>query len=116
MHKERLEFLNLRILPIIIGFLEVFYLTGISVDGLIFLERVGHLKALANPPPGTQRYFLTSNILKLANDEQWCAKAIRLIREHSRKHNQARKQAKEKVLAAAVSSLNGSCLRRRSTF
>jgi hypothetical protein len=113
MHKDRLEFLNLRILPMLIGFLEVFYLTGISIDSLIFLERVGHLKALANPPPGTQRYFLTSYILKLADDEQWCAKAIRLIREHSRRHNQARKQAKEKAQAAIVNGLSSSGLRRR---
>jgi len=91
MTPEQREFLNLCDKPGIIGFLESHYITGIQVDGLIYLEKVDHFKALANPPPGAQRYFLTSYVLKVAQDEKWMSRAVRLLRENSRRRNQARK-------------------------
>lgn len=93
MSPEQREFLTLRILTGICGFLEASWLLRIPVDGLVFLEKVGHLKALANPPPGAQRYFLISYLLRIAQDEAWNTKAIRLLREKHRRHNEARKQA-----------------------
>jgi hypothetical protein len=93
MTQEQREFLTLRILIGICGFLEASWILRIPVDALIYLEKVGHLKALANPPPGAQRYFLISALLRIAQDEQWMSKAVRLVREHYRRRNEARKQA-----------------------
>lgn len=93
MTPEQRDFLDLRNKPAIGGMLEAAYITGLHLDGVIYLEKVGHLKALANPPKGAQRYFSISYLLKLSQDEKWLAKAIKLIRDNSRQRNQARKQA-----------------------
>lgn len=92
MTPEQRDFLDLRTKPAIGGMLEAAYITGLHLDGVIYLEKVGHLKALANPPKGAQRYFSTSYLLKLSQDEKWLAKAIKLIRDNSRQRNLARKQ------------------------
>jgi hypothetical protein len=92
MSPEQRDFLMLRMITGICGFLEASWILRIPVDALVFLEKVGHLKALANPPPGAQRYFLISYLLRIAQDEQWMAKAVRLIREHYRRRNEARKK------------------------
>ncbi len=94
MSPEQRDFLMLRIVVGICGFLEASWILRIPVDALMFLEKVGHLKALANPPPGAQRYFLISYLLRIAQDEAWNTKAIRMLREKNRRHNEARKQAK----------------------
>ena len=39
------------------AFIEASFILNIHVDGLVYLEKIGELKALANPPPGAQRYF-----------------------------------------------------------
>jgi hypothetical protein len=107
MTPEQREFLNLRDKPGIVGFLESDYMTGIRVDGLMYLEKVDHFKALANPPPGAQRYFLTSYVMKVARDEKWMAKAVRLIREYSRRRNQARKKLQAKEGGTNGKRING---------
>ena len=94
MTQDQREFLMLRILVGICGFLEASWILRIPVDGLMFLEKMGHLKALANPPPGAQRYFLITYLLRTAQDEQWMTKAVRLLRDHNRRRNEARKQGK----------------------
>ena len=60
------------------------------------MRKFNHFKALANPPPGAQRYFLTGYVLKVAQDEKWMSKAVRLLRENSRQRNQARKKVDAK--------------------
>jgi hypothetical protein len=94
MTKEQCDFLNLRVKPAIGGFLEASFILGIGVDGCVYLEKIGELKALANPPPGAQRYFSISYLFKLAQDERWLARAIRLIRENSKRLNQIKKGRK----------------------
>jgi len=96
MSPEQCEFLNLRVKPGISGFTESSYIIGLPVDGLVYLEKVDHFEALANPPAGAQRYFLTSYVFKVAQDEKWMAKAVRLLRENSRRRNEARKKAQAK--------------------
>lgn len=91
MTNEQREFLNLCVKPAIGGFIEASYILNIHVDGLVYLEKIGELKALANPPPGAQRYFSISYLFKLAQDDRWLTRAIRLIRENSRRLNQTKK-------------------------
>ncbi len=88
---EQYEFLNLRVKPAIGGFREASFILGIHIDGCVYLEKLGELKALANPPPGAQRYFSIRYLFRLAEDEKWLARAIRLIREHSRDLNSAKR-------------------------
>ena len=107
MSSERGEFLNLRDKPGIIGFLESSYISGIPVDGLMCLEKANHFKALANPPPGAQRYFLTSYVLKVAQDEKWMAKAVRLIRENYRRRNEAYKKVQATEGGSNGKRING---------
>ena len=47
------------------------------------------MPALANPPPGAQRYFSTKHLLSLSDDEKWLRKAIILLRENIAAKNQA---------------------------
>jgi hypothetical protein len=94
MTEDQRNFLNLIVMPIICGFLEASFIIGLPIDSLMYLEKVHHLEALANPPKGAQRYFLTSHLIKLGQDKQWAARAIKLLRDKSRKRNLARKQAK----------------------
>ena len=53
------------------------------------LCRCGHLHALANLPPGEQRYLATRYLLSLADVEKWLRKAIILLRENIAARNQA---------------------------
>ena len=92
MTPEQRDFLDLRTKPAIGGMIEAAYITGLHLDGVIYLEKVGHLKALANPPRGAQRYFSTSYLLKLSQDEKWLSRAVKLIRDNSRQRNLARKR------------------------
>ena len=92
MSEDQSNFLNLITMPIICGFLEASFIIGLPIDSLMYLAKVHHLEALANPPKGSQRYFLTSYLVKLGRDKQWAARAIKLLRDKSRKHNLVRKQ------------------------
>jgi hypothetical protein len=94
MSDDQRNFLNLILMPLICGFLEASYIVGLPIDSLMYLEKVRHLEALGNPPKGAQRYFLTSYLIKLGQDKQWAARAIKLLRDRSRKHNLERKQKK----------------------
>jgi len=107
MNDDQREFLNLRTKPGASGFLESSHVTGLHVDGLIYLEKDGHFKAMANPPPGAQRYFLTSYVMKIAQDEKWMTKAVKLIRENSRRRNQAGKKASIQKGASHGQKTNG---------
>jgi hypothetical protein len=94
MSEDQHNFLNLVEKPIICGFLEASFIIGLPIDSLMHLEKVHHLEALANPPKGAQRCFLTSYLIKLGQDKQWAARAIKLLRDKAKKHNLARKQAR----------------------
>jgi hypothetical protein len=94
MTNEQREFLNLRVKPAIGGFVEASFILGVHIDGCVYLEKLGELKALANPPPGAQRYFSISYLFKLAQDDRWLTRAIRLIRENSKRLNQTKKGRK----------------------
>jgi hypothetical protein len=94
MTNEQREFLNLQVKPAISGFIEASFILGVHIDGLVYLEKSGELKALATPPPGAQRYFSTNYLFKLAQDDKWLARAIRLIRENSRRLNDIKKGRK----------------------
>lgn len=54
----------------------------------------GHLLALANPPPGAQRFFLSKTLLSLADDEKWVKKAILILRENIVTKNQVAKMTR----------------------
>jgi hypothetical protein len=77
MTNEQREFLNLRVKPAIGGFVEASFILGVHIDGCVYLEKLGELKALANPPPGAQRYFSISYLFKLAQDDRWLTRAIK---------------------------------------
>jgi len=94
MTNEQREFLNLRVKPAVSRFIEASFILNIHVDGLVYLEKIGELKALGNPPPGAQRYFSTSYLFKLAQDDRWLARALRLIRENSKRLNGIKKERK----------------------
>lgn len=53
------------------------------------LCRCGHLHALANLPPGGQRYLATKYLLSLADGEKGLRKAIILLGENIAAKNQA---------------------------
>jgi hypothetical protein len=72
---------------------------NLSREDVLFLCRCDHLQALADPPPGAQRYFLGRYVLALGNDERWLKKAIVLLRENVASKNQA---AKEKQAQAGT--------------
>jgi hypothetical protein len=94
MSEDQRTFLSLVVMPLICGFLEASFIIGLPIDSLMYLEKVHHLEALANPPKGAQRYFLTSYLKKLGQDKQWAARAVKLLRDRSRKLNLAKKEAK----------------------
>ena len=56
---------------------------------MLLLCRCGHLHALANLPPGGQRYLATRYLLSLADGEKWLRKASILLRENIGAKNQA---------------------------
>ena len=60
-----------------------------SREDVLLLCRRGHMPALANLPPGEQRYFATKYLLSLADGEKWLRKAIILLRENIAAKNQA---------------------------
>jgi len=60
-----------------------------SWEDVLLLCRCGHLHALANLPPGGQRYLATRYLLSLADVEKWLRKAIILLRENIAARNQA---------------------------
>lgn len=90
---EQYDFLNLRLKPAILGFRESSYLTGLHVDSLVHLEKIGEFKALGKPPKGAQRWFATKYVLGLCDDEKWLSKAVKLIREHNKGRNSAKLEA-----------------------
>ena len=91
MDPEQREFLNLRVKPAVVGYREASWILGFHIDAVIYLAKDGHLAALAKPPRGAQRYFLTSLLLRLAQNLKWVTKAIRLIREYFCRRNQLKK-------------------------
>ena len=60
-----------------------------SREDVLLLCRRGHLPALANLPPGEQRYLATKYLLSLADGEKGIRKAIILHRENIAAKNQA---------------------------
>ena len=60
-----------------------------SWEDVLLLCRRGHMPALANLPPGGQRYLATKYLLSLADGEKGLRKAIVLLRENIAAKNQA---------------------------
>ena len=60
-----------------------------SWEDVLLLCRCGHMPALANLPPGEQRYLATKYLLSLAHGEKGIRKAIILLRENIAARNQA---------------------------
>ena len=60
-----------------------------SWEDVLLLCRCGHMPALANLPPGGQRYLATRYLLSLADGEKGLRKAIVLLRENMAAKNQA---------------------------
>ena len=56
---------------------------------MLLLCRRGHMPALANLPPGGQRYLATKYLHSLADGEKGIKKAIVLLRENIAARNQA---------------------------
>ena len=56
---------------------------------MLLLCRCGHMPALANLPPGGQRYLATKYLHSLADGEKGLRKAIVLLRENIAARNQA---------------------------
>ena len=86
---DEFQFLNLRTKPLILDAEKAGWLYGWSREDVLLLCRLGHMPALANPPPGAQRYFSTKHLLSLSDDEKWLRKAIILLRENIAAKNQA---------------------------
>ena len=86
---DEFQFLNLRTKPLILDAEKAGWLYGWSREDVLLLCRRGHMPALANPPPGAQRYFSTKHLLSLSDDEKWLRKAIILLRENIAAKNQA---------------------------
>ena len=86
---DEFQFLNLRTKPLILDAEKAGWLYGWSREDVLLLCRRGHMPALANPPPGAQRYFSTKHLLSLSDDEKWLRKAIILLREKIAAKNQA---------------------------
>jgi len=86
---DEFQFLNLRTKPLILDAEKAGWLYGWSREDVLLLCRRGHIPALANPPPGAQRYFSTKHLLSLSDDEKWLRKAIILLRENIAAKNQA---------------------------
>lgn len=60
-----------------------------SRKDVLLLCRRGHMPALANLPPGGQRYLATKYLHSLADGEKGLRKAIVLLRENMAAKNQA---------------------------
>ena len=105
---DEFQFLNLRTKPLILDAEKAGWLYGWSREDVLLLCRRGHMAALANPPPGAQRYFSTKYLLSLSDDEKWLRKAITLLRENIAARNQAalRKLEKAGNTAAATAGSN----------
>jgi len=89
---DQFQFLNLTTKPLIPDAEKAGWLYGEwSREDVLLLCRRGHLPALANPPPGAQRFFLTKTLLSLADDEKWVKKAILILRENIATKNQVAK-------------------------
>ena len=86
---DEFQFLNLRTKPLILDAEKAGWLYGWSREDVLLLCRRGHMPALANPPPGAQRYFSTKHLLSLSDDLKWLRKAIILLRENIAAKNQA---------------------------
>ena len=107
MDQEQQDYLNLKDKPAIGGYQQVSWITGLHIDAVIFLAKIRFIRAMANPPPGAQRYFFIRYILKLAQDEKSMEKAIRLVRENSRKLNFIKKQRSAAKVGRYGERING---------
>ncbi len=73
--------------PAVIGDPEVARILGMHKDWISFLEGRGHLRSLGGRGRGCQRFYASSYVLGLRNDEDWLDRAIKMVRAHFRAKN-----------------------------
>lgn len=87
-NEKRLEWWRtLGIAPAVVDLQDTAFILNLHEDAVLYLTKVGHLLALGNPPPSSQRYFSTQYILALAKDDKWLHKSLRLVRENHKLRN-----------------------------
>ncbi len=64
------------------------------------------LKPLGNPPPNSVKFFATLEILELAKERSWLAKATSALNQHWQEKNAAKKFRPRKNLILSVSCDN----------
>jgi hypothetical protein len=89
---NQIEFLNLTTQPAIWDAEQTGWFLNMSREDVLLLCRRKHLPALADPPPGAQRYFWGKHVRSLAEDEKWLKKAILILRKNVTEKNAAVKR------------------------
>jgi len=95
MNPERKEILNLVSLPGRLTASEAAWRLGFEPDNIPILVAERLLKPLGDPPAGSVKYYLTSEIEQKKNDAKWMNKASEIIRRKIKDKNEraARKRA-----------------------
>ena len=88
---DQIQFLNLTTQPAIWDAEQTGWFLNMSREDVLLLCRRKHLPALADPPPGAQRYFWGKHVRSLAEDEKWLKKAILILRKNVTENNAAAK-------------------------
>jgi len=95
MNPERKEILNLVSLPGRLTASEAAWRLGFEPDHIPILVVKKLLKPLGNPPPGSVKHYLTTEVEQKKNDAKWMHKASEVIRHKIKDKNDraARKRA-----------------------
>jgi len=67
------------------------YALGFQPYDIPVLVKADHLKPLGKPPPNGIKFFAAAEILALAKNRVWLAKATNLIHDHWRRKNKGRR-------------------------
>ena len=106
MNPERKEILNLIALPGRLSAAEAAWRLGFEPDHIPVLVAEKLLKPLGNPPPGSVKYYLTTEIEQKKNDAKWMHKASEVIRQKIKEKND--RAAKERAVRSPAAMFNRS--------
>lgn len=88
MSDDQSKFLSLRRLPARLTRQQTAWELSFPEHDIPILVMVRLLRPLGNPPENGVKYFAAVEIVKLAQDPQWLAKATNAIYEYWKKKNQ----------------------------